>query len=497
MGSTVSAKWVKYVARPLVITAMSGALMACSLNSLNPFTPKDQPKAVPLTDRIGAVAADEPLAATVGADVLRGGGNAADAAIAMYFAMAVTYPMGGGLGGGGTCLYRDRPSGTMTTIEFMPGASDQGGLTETPVPGAVAGMGALHALAGATPWAELLAPAEVMARSGYNASRARVRATAALPPAYRGKSDLAALTRSAKGAKIAEGSRMQDTALADTLLSIRSRGAGEFYAGKLAERFVNAARREGMRLSMADMQGYQPVIIGAESYESRVGDFIVPSATSSARRILLAVLQYPEFRRRADDMSPAGRAEFARAIEAQARKELGFGAIPEDALTGGGSFVVTDRIGNTAACSFTTYGALGSGVMAGDLGFTFAGAIASPAGVAARLGLMPVLIDASGVDVGAAVAGGPGSVAMLAALYADSVMDTEESFRASVRQAAHKRGRAMNAIACTGGSSTARSASGILYNTLGLKVLRGSGRAQCVPETASGGFGLAQNVYPE
>ncbi len=494
MSDTVSVNWVKSVARMSIVIAAIGGLAACgTVESLNPFRNPDKPRQVPLDDRIGFVAADEPVAAAIGANILKDGGTAADAAVATYFAMAVTYPSGTGLGGGGICLYADKASRTTTTIEFMPAPTVEGGLVQNPVPGSVAGMDALHQLAGAMPWATLLAPAEVMARNGYKASRARARATAALPPAFRGRAELDSLTKTANGQKIEEESRLIDPMMAETLLQLRSRGAADFYVGKLASRIVNEASRNGIKITLEDLKNYLPAVSGSDVFNMPDGRVVVPRTSSSARRLLQAIVELPEFRRKARGLSPAGRADFARAIEKQARLELGFGNVPEDARTGSATFVTTDRMGNTASCAFTTYGALGSGIMAGDMGFTFASPIASPAGVAARLGLMPIMVlDRSGVEIGAAAAGGPGAVSTLAALFSTRVVESDTEFTSAVRQATHARGRSMNAVACNG---TGSRLSGI-GSVLGFAPSGPRRSANCVGESASSGFGLAIGAYP-
>ncbi|MGB0921613.1 MAG: gamma-glutamyltransferase [Alphaproteobacteria bacterium] len=486
MSGTVSANWVKSVARLSIVMGVVGSLAACGLN---PLRSPDRPRQIALDDHIGAVAVDEPVAATIAADILRDGGTAADAATAAYFALAVTYPTGAGLGGGGMCLYRERASNSFTTFEFMPAPTQKGGLSESPVPGSVAGMGALHEMAGALAWSEVLAPAEVLARSGYRASRARARATASLPPAFRGRKELDSLTKTAGGQKIEEGSELADAKLADTLLDMRSRGWADFYAGRLASKIVDGASQAGLQLSAADLQGYQAIVSGADRFSAYGSDIIIPNSSSSARRLLRAIIEFPEFRREARQLAPAGRADFARTIEERARKELGFGKIPVDARTGAASLAISDRAGNIAVCSYTTYGALGTGKMAGDTGFTFAGPIASLPAIAARLGLLPLLIDNGGVEIGTTVAGGPGAVAMLTALFSDQAVQSESDFKAAVRQSTHARGRSLNAVACTGGG-------GSYGFGLGLAPRR-TRSADCVAETASAGFGLAINVYPD
>ena len=71
----------------------------------------------------GGVATDEPNAALIARDTLSAGGNAADAAVAAYFALAVTYPNAAGLGGGGVCVLYDRAADKLESLEFLPGTT--------------------------------------------------------------------------------------------------------------------------------------------------------------------------------------------------------------------------------------------------------------------------------------------------------------------------------------------------------------------------------------
>src|SRR5262245_58149712 len=132
----------------------------------------------------GMVVAPEREAAAAGRAVLRAGGNAVDAAVATAFALAVTYPRAGNLGGGGFLLYRT-PDGGHEGLDFretapraltpsmfrdpsgaiVPGKSREGGLA-VGVPGSVAGLAEAHARWGSRPWTELLEPAIELAERG-------------------------------------------------------------------------------------------------------------------------------------------------------------------------------------------------------------------------------------------------------------------------------------------------------------------------------------------
>ncbi|MEM9259530.1 MAG: gamma-glutamyltransferase, partial [Bacteroidota bacterium] len=139
-----------------------------------------------------AIAGPHPLATEVGLEVLQSGGNAIDAAVAVKLAMAVVYPRAGNLGGGGFLVYRDK-DGAIDALDYrerapaaadrdmyldeqgdvVPGLSTRGHLA-VGVPGAVAGMEAMHQKYGSMPWAELVKPAVRLASAGYRLSQAEV-----------------------------------------------------------------------------------------------------------------------------------------------------------------------------------------------------------------------------------------------------------------------------------------------------------------------------------
>jgi gamma-glutamyltranspeptidase/glutathione hydrolase len=222
----------------------------------------------------GMVVTESPPASWVGARILRQGGNAVDAAIAVHFALAVTHPEAGNLGGGGFLLLR-MADGTQEAIDFReiaPGTAtrelflDSEGrpdprlstatLYGTGVPGAVAGMGLAHERHGTLPWKTLLEPAIRLARDGFVVDRylsMKLRA-------FEGR-----LGRHAESRRIflrdgdfyAEGDTLRQPELAATLARIAHGGPREFYEGATADSLLAEMERGGGLIVATDLRDYR------------------------------------------------------------------------------------------------------------------------------------------------------------------------------------------------------------------------------------------------
>ncbi len=141
-------------------------------------------RVTPVTGEHAMVVTSHPLASDVGVDMLRRGGNAVDAAVAVAFALAVVHPVAGNIGGGGFMVTRMH-DGTVGALDFRETAptraardmyvdtagnaisSSLTGHRSIGVPGTVAGMYEAHRRFGRLPWKELLVPAIALARDGY------------------------------------------------------------------------------------------------------------------------------------------------------------------------------------------------------------------------------------------------------------------------------------------------------------------------------------------
>jgi len=227
----------------------------------------------------GAVAAAEENAAKAGIEILKKGGNAADAAVAVAFALAVTWPEAGNIGGGGFWISRDAKGKTIA-VDFRevaprgarrdlftragrtgePPSSTEGPLASG-VPGSVDGLWRAHRLAGQLPWKTVLAPAVRLARDGFVVTETISQSIAT--PKYRKR--LASDRETAaiflpKGEPPVPGTIFRQPALARTLEEIRDRGSDGFYRGRVARLFEEGQKRAGGLITRGDLAIYSAKI---------------------------------------------------------------------------------------------------------------------------------------------------------------------------------------------------------------------------------------------
>jgi gamma-glutamyltranspeptidase/glutathione hydrolase len=225
----------------------------------------------------GMVASTDRTASQVGVDVLRRGGNAVDAAIAVAFALAVVYPAAGNLGGGGFMMIRLR-DGRATAIDYRemaPAAAHRDvyldehgnlkagegsstlGYRASGVPGTVAGMElALKKYgSGKLTWSQLVEPARRLAAEGYKLPYGLARS-------LRGNADRLGLYAESKkvylngGRFFEEGEVWRQPELAATFARLQRTGAREFYEGRTARLIAEDMQAHGGLITLADMKNY-------------------------------------------------------------------------------------------------------------------------------------------------------------------------------------------------------------------------------------------------
>ena len=264
-----------------MLRALFTALLVVGTGALAPVSIAAETTAA----RHGMVVAQETRAARIGLDVLRNGGNAVDAAVAAGFALAVTYPRAGNLGGGGYMLihlngqdstkrkvdtaidYRETAPAATTRDIFLDdkGEADPQKSRDSAlaigVPGTVAGLALAHAKYGSGKFtlAQLIAPAITLARNGIPIeddvadSLPRVQARLARWPAT------AKIFMHADGRVLAPGDTLVQRDLADTLATIARNGPRGFYQGAVADKLVAAIRDAGGLMTRDDLANYKPV----------------------------------------------------------------------------------------------------------------------------------------------------------------------------------------------------------------------------------------------
>jgi gamma-glutamyltranspeptidase / glutathione hydrolase len=254
-----------------IIRTVIAALATVLLPLLSPAQAK--PVAATSLDA-GAVATSDIYGARAAAEILRAGGNAADAAVAVAFVEAVTYPEAGNIGGGGfTTLWFNGQPYFLDYRETAPAAASANmyldakgnvvsnlsivGNLSAGVPGTVRGMAELHARFAKLSWARDLAPAIHLARVGFTVDKTLVaQAQGDGVGNFKGATNFDRYF-----GNMTVGQNLRQPELAATLDRIAQGGPGEFYRGKTAELFVAQMNRGAVKgtISKADLAGYKAV----------------------------------------------------------------------------------------------------------------------------------------------------------------------------------------------------------------------------------------------
>ena len=273
------------------------------------------PPIEPVSARNGMVVAQERRAAQIGADILERGGNAVDAAVAVGFALAVSYPRAGNLGGGGFMVihlaasgenfaidYRETAPAAATREMFLdargepdPAKSRDSGLA-VGVPGTVAGLALAHVKfgSGKLSLADVIAPALELARNGIDI----VDDTAdSLPGAQarlsRWPSSRPIFTNS-DGSVLAPAQTLVQADLAATLDAIAQQGPRAFYEGPIAEKIAAAVRAAGGIMTAEDLKYYAPVVRAPVTGRYRDYDIVSMPPPSSGGVHLIEMLNILE-----------------------------------------------------------------------------------------------------------------------------------------------------------------------------------------------------------
>lgn len=368
----------------------------------------------------GAVAAGHPLTMQAGARVLEEGGNAVDACVAAAFASWVAESPLTGPGAGGFALVHSADGRPERLADFFVATPGRGaerardaemhaidvefgdspatqifriGEPSCAVPGAVAGLEALHRAYGVLPWAELLAPAVELARGGIEVTRPQAHLHAILDLILRHTDEGRRLYSGPDGSRLVAGDTLRLPDLGDTLERIAAEGAAVLYHGELAEAIVRTVTDGGGNLTRDDLAAYRvvwrrPLRVTYAGHEvisnpppSSGGILILyglallerlPGARTHGISAVAALIEVMREQTRArDDRFLAGlrRGGLARELLGDARLEAAVARIAERAPSvteaapyGGTTHIsVVDGAGNAAALTCST--GSGSGVI--------------------------------------------------------------------------------------------------------------------------------------
>lgn len=261
----------------------------------------------------GMVVSPQADATAVGVEVLRNGGNAIDAAVAVSLALSVTDPHHSGIGGGGLFLIyladgrtvaidarETAPAAARSDMYLNEGVSSDasrlGGLAVA-TPGLLAGLSLALDSYGTMEWRDLVSPSVLLAEEGFEIGASHLRAVRAWAKTNDGRFPETAriqLSGLEPGADVAIGTRLVQKDKAKTLRSLADRGIEEFYRGELANSIVEIVQKQGGILTRDDLASYQPVVREPLRSAYRGYDVISFPPPSSGGIALIQMLQILE-----------------------------------------------------------------------------------------------------------------------------------------------------------------------------------------------------------
>jgi gamma-glutamyltranspeptidase/glutathione hydrolase len=250
--------------------------LAITLSATSGMHPTAQAPDLGVSAKDGVVVSSSDIASDIGAAVLGRGGTAVDAAVATAFAMAVTYPTAGNIGGGGFMIvrtadgaattfdYRERAPGKSTPTMYLDGKGEivrrltAAGYLAPGVPGTVRGMAMAHSRFGKLPWKDVVMPAATLARDGFVMSASLAgglnREVAGSMKAFKGS--VAAYAKP-DGTPWKAGDRIVLGDLAKTLTAIAVDGPDAFYKGWIADLIDKDMAANGGLITKADLAAYE------------------------------------------------------------------------------------------------------------------------------------------------------------------------------------------------------------------------------------------------
>ena len=225
----------------------------------------------------GMVVSSNILASQVGIDILKKGGNAIDASVATAFALAVTHPKAGNIGGGGFLVFMNA-AGEATTIDFREKAPiaasanmfldstsklfkgiNHNSLKTVGVPGTVAGLYMAHQKYGKLPWKELVQPSIDLAKNGFVMSWDLYEDALFLNEDAKPTDFMYSYFRNSNGEITKPGEVWKQPSLAKSLKLIRNKGHDGFYKGEISHEIENYMKKNGGLITKTDLEKYSAI----------------------------------------------------------------------------------------------------------------------------------------------------------------------------------------------------------------------------------------------
>lgn len=265
------------------------------------------------SNKLGATASESSVCSRIGVNLLKDGGNAADALVGTVFCIGVIGMYHSGLGGGGFMLVR-ASNGSYTFIDFRetaPAAAFQdmynndtdlslfGGLASG-VPGELRGLEYLHTHFGKLPWSRVMRPAINVARNGFTVTQDLVNY---MNSATKGQENFLvdvptwAIDFAPNGTRLGLGDTITRRRYADTLETVSKRGADAFYTGPIANATINALQAKNGTMTLEDLKNYtvairKPASITYRGY--KLTSCSAPSSGEVALSVLKTIEGYPD-----------------------------------------------------------------------------------------------------------------------------------------------------------------------------------------------------------
>ena len=252
------------------------------------------------------IASAHETATAVGLEILKKGGNAVDAAVAVGFALAVVHPEAGNLGGGGYMVvrmadgrsrafdYKETIPAAARLEDFPDSAKPYVGFKTAGVPGTVAGLALAHSRFGKLPWATDLEPARLLAENGFPASQRMEIVLRLQAPVMKDFPEAAKVFLHGSDKPLKQGETVKLPELAATIARIQKEGAQEFYTGETARRIAAGMKAQGGFMTADDLRNYKAIEEAPLTGTYRGNRILTMPPSSSGGFVLLEMLNMLE-----------------------------------------------------------------------------------------------------------------------------------------------------------------------------------------------------------